>query len=912
MFKILLDEFVIDVDVTEADVFNLNGRSYTASSLKQACDDAQKLVELGLLTIYDNHPDAVYDSNGEPVGFNHRQNEPLGRVKNLLFDKTTGKVIAKAVVFDTEQGRRIQEIVRAGKQVSVSLRALSSGCTQTTNGQVCDIERIDGFDVVENPALPSAAITGYLITDSSELSNKSCSCHKQPPTTINDGKTMNTDLVELLKQAGAPDNVLALINAYMLGQQEDEVENETEDQIEPDAEEPQQNDAVYDEVIRKVEQHNVELSKEVLEKLSLLEVDLKFRQEREAIRDAVSSVVESAQVGDLTFSSLPISKVEALAKDILSNSSVKTKDDALDRLHMGIKLLLDADLQRRAVNLPNTQPMGRTVENVREGESWREHYDKAMAVLLDYRNRQDRREGARIEEYKKINSSLRDKATNWFLQEEGGSKSLFSWDRAQRQAVTDGRVITDFVIGEGVNANDLRNQPLLSLMFIDVLYQRLSAIQYTQQLGPSDGIGGEFKIPSKAYATPVGTNFGYNSSRYISGSDPIPQASIKSYFQSFWAEQRGTAFAISQELDRQLRKGIFGLDATAMLIEETTKDLARVIDTDILREMHLTCDEFQSIAVANEVSQAGDLIAAGTNTVSYLDGGESVTVTYGPAITNIVKIRQLDGDKRQRPIVKPRNIKSYDASGTKVGITINPITCVVNGATLVRGELNPLGNIEPINTGDTPTYAVDYERGLLIFTAGAGVAAGTLPTISYSYATNYVNFNLSPGIVLPEDYYNKLINLVMQTAGVMSSSPRYVIPDVLLNPRAIGQGAIGIASIFHKRKSPNWIALNAGFAFQDTLGEMSGIAMMMSNGTFFAGDRRSILMRNEMTGFGVQMPAEIKGPHPVFASNQLLTAATQFAVISSDVIGTPVPKDVNNVTVNHPGKTIRYYGNLSV
>jgi hypothetical protein len=81
----------------------------------------------------------------------------------------------------------------------------------------------------------------------------------------------------------------------------------------------------------------------------------------------------------------------------------------------------------------------------------------------------------------------------------------------------------------------------------------------------------------------------------------------------------------------------------------------------------------------------------------------------------------------------------------------------------------------------------------------------------------------------------------------------------------------------------------------------------------FAGDRRAILFKRYMTGYGVQIPAALDGPYPnVYAPSGggivQLTPGQQWALKTRDAVGTPLPLNSSGAIMQHPGITIRFLG----
>lgn len=1172
----LLDRIMVDILITEADILNLNNRSYTKESLQKAVTDAQLYARLGLLTVYEEHPNPVFDQAGEVAGYDNYERVPVGRFTKIWM--VDNRVYGTAYLFNTEAGKKYEQRIRNKEKINVSLRALG-GCKLLANGKkICNVDRIEGCDIVKNPALPSASVINYrevvqpaeLITDSVCTATQ-CNCdnkcksyitniYQSPELTgerkMNIAETIRallkegqlgditdsmSELVTLLQRSGANEQVLNNFQAYLLGQEsvqlspvgmgtgptppteqelllappptetatpdmmtepvqsaggpnpavpaapmagrpvgagapavpapvapapgggsleqqlqqliamfsqflklemaekaaesrkemmppagEGEGENpaaegekppmppenkgatpeapsensppenkeppgdfppkkedsggfppkkepaqdmmkeesppEKEEQLTPEGEstlqaepveaieekkarqcslqtntntEPENitddkkekrimeiNDALLAKLVAALEGMSAQQSAPSVPAPTVLSDDLaelvqenKVRKVKDQIRARLNSVVATGKVKNVDLSIISSEKVSALVDKVVNTA--QSPDEAENQLEFAASTLADMLLIEKQNTLKKqlgNGPKGRSVaiEFISDADdnAWKPYNDKLEKAINDNRKRFFPGQIEEINAHAEVNKDF----VNDLLDEHDrvNAELYRQWTAEQKTAVRDG-AITDaaLVIGN----SDMRNMPIISRNIIKQLFQRLVALQYVQALGPSKAIGSpgpgggpfgsEFKIPSVVYVPPT-----HNKKGYVGPTEAIPQASTAIRFQSFWAQLRAIGFAVSDQLVDQLKNGALQIDPVALMVDQVTQDMARRIDTHLLEEFQQTCDEYGAVAVTSEVSVGGNAVysAGGSAAITY----DGATVTYGSGVTFVVKA--LSGASGGRPIVLPRTIYTLDATGTEGSTVRNAISVTFAATTQVRGELDSNRQIVAINPGETPTYAVDFERGYFVFNAASGADGTLMPTLNYSYATNYVTFDLDlPSGVLAEDHYNGLLNLSLQTAANLDAAPRYQKADTLLFPSTVGIGAVGISGLFHKRKQPDWVALNAGFATTDALGKVGPLNLTTTNGEMFAGDRRAILFKRYMTGYGVQIPAALDGPYPnVYAPSGggivQLTPGQQWALKTRDAVGTPLPLNSSGAIMQHPGITIRFLG----
>ncbi len=140
----------------QADVINGNSRLYPKNVLGQAMNeyvDAYVKTNKALGEL--NHPPRPY---ADPKHASHI-------ITEMWMDDT--KVMAKALVLDTTNGKELKALIEGGWQVQASTRGLGipkviqeSARTKQSYSEIIKYKMTVGFDVVQDQSAPDATMTG--------------------------------------------------------------------------------------------------------------------------------------------------------------------------------------------------------------------------------------------------------------------------------------------------------------------------------------------------------------------------------------------------------------------------------------------------------------------------------------------------------------------------------------------------------------------------------------------------------------------------------------------------------------------------------------------------------------------------------------------------------------------------------
>jgi hypothetical protein len=240
--------------------------------------------------------------------------------------------------------------------------------------------------------------------------------------------------------------------------------------------------------------------------------------------------------------------------------------------------------------------------------------------------------------------------------------------------------------------------------------------------------------------------------------------------------------------------------------------------------------------------------------------------------------------------------------------TVNPISI----AGMIQGYLDDAGQVQNYAGGGTAVYAIDYENGVFVFTAGASLAGsgGVVTTattlVSYTYATNYDDFNVSllavsNGLTV-EEQLNSLLGQIDKTSALMGSAPRFSAPDLCLGSLTAST-FITRAPIFAPLFAPAGTAL---YPTPDCYAQRNGVYMARHNTPWIGGDRRLLLTKRGSTKYAVDTPFQIEGPLQAYDQATAAPVGAKYWIgQENSVIATPQVTNKAGTVLNPKSRTIR-------
>lgn len=477
------------------------------------------------------------------------------------------------------------------------------------------------------------------------------------------------------------------------------------------------------------------------------------------------------------------------------------------------------------------------------------------------------------------------------------------------------------------------------------------------------GIGRVFKVLSETYVNPTGYGSSYgsfNNGLATPENVGIPEGTTAYYWDTFFPSWKKNATSETIEALRSIGNGPINLSLTARLLYHCGAYKSRTVDQLLANEIPNTALEYAAVAVASETYTSGNhgltnqtvFNTANVTTVNLNPAHPASTApTYGtddyvtyptpgvnPGVGGqapIAAMRVLGGtavgqnaapyfgggstsgvnSTAKTPIVPPRPTLGLSNAGADQAGTLNPIAMTAPGS-MILGSLGPDGYIYPspvnIANNQTPTFAVDYGNGTIVFASGvtgsAGVIAQTV-TIQYSYGTNYDIFPLVPGMnglanfatgETPDQFNNRLLALIDFSAAQMASWPRFCAPDLLLMNAMVSPNITNAAN-FWKFQSPKDTDL---YPDEEFFASRNGVNFARLNTPWWPGSGSMTLTRRYSTKYAMDTVWELRGPNVKYDSAGNYIAGEGYFGGENSCICTPQVKDGNGSIVNPVGRQI--------
>ena len=246
----------------------------------------------------------------------------------------------------------------------------------------------------------------------------------------------------------------------------------------------------------------------------------------------------------------------------------------------------------------------------------------------------------------------------------------------------------------------------------------------------------------------------------------IPRASVQQRMDTAYVNAMKLSMKIGNEVMHFSQSSLIDWDAYARTVASNSRLMQDLVARRIANELQRSADAYSATAVS------------ATDISAQLTGSNSLIKTAN------------------WPVVRPLQIR--DLQGSAIGSAQNPITVIVNGATL--SEYDGSGKQA------TGTYwrLENANLGFIRLVTQAGVAAtptaSTTCTMAYSYATNVSKFDLKlPASTTLEDHLNGALRVIGARKAVMNAD-RYLLPnyslmspvlnDILTNARQFSESGM--------------------------------------------------------------------------------------------------------------------------
>ena len=676
---------------------------------------------------------------------------------------------------------------------------------------------------------------------------------------------------------------------------------------------------------------------------------------KEEVKAAVDALKDDERLKKLTEEQRNhvIDRVNQLATDAASVAGLV--DGELESMS---KLLAPERLAKMGFVKGNTvdDPANSNARVTRSAQPWMDGVDKILAAADDHcrsTSHEINPDDPDVQKRRAHNRKFADKVVEAIAVSRAGCDSVEEWFTKLDAHSQGGDVAMADTLqrlaSDATTTAQLWNQPTIYNAFIIQSFQDMQALDFVQGLPPGmsqagesgwqpspNGYGAVLRIPVEYYTAPTG--YGAQSGTYDAmlatpEGQGIDEGSVNTVWLSYAPYWKRIAASMSRDTIRAMGNGPANYSVVGRSLFHIAYDKSRRVDKGLLDEMLAISDEYGApTATAESPSLA--------NQSSYLVGG-SVQVNLNPAKTAVTAIAATDpfaayganvvaaircktrGNGTSSPymgtangsdpIVRPRVQVDLNAAGQLTSTTKNPFTVGGAGAQ-VMGYLDVNNQIQQIPGAASPTFAVDWENGVVVFNAagytaagwgnGAGVLTGGTATLTYAYATNFDNFIISnptlPTGVTVEQYLNGLIGQFDVSAATMGKGSRYTKPNLAIMS-LMASTNITRATLFYQLNSPKGTEL---FPTPEYFGGRTGINMARINAPWNGLDRRILLTRKGSTKYGLDTPFELRGPYPGYDANGKIIAKEIYYGEENSVICTPQVQDQSGNVLNPVGRTI--------
>jgi hypothetical protein len=850
----------------------INKRVYPMTLVRPAIASLRPKTKSGMIFSETPHPAAIRDSAGKVVGFRSNPEKRISRVVNVeVNDK--GEVWTEHEFLDSTLATSVYDafVNRSGKY-GISQRAIGELEQQAVAGgsyPVAKTLEIHTYDFVENPALGETVSRFEVLLD---------------------------DALGAIAPATQPPTSAPTAASHQEVRQMDENQN-TPATLTPAPAQPVPVAATL----------STEQAEAIQEAMAILKAD-KAAKAAEVTRKAVKSVVATEAPNYFTgipeqFQARIIAKAEAAPTAEAAIAILSDETDAISTMNALAKLnAMGVPAAAQGVTTP-TAGSPRVDVQVTANPTPHLEIAKRFGEASDRYNAMKRNiipdAGLRAHNKPFVDALIAD------FEQASAGRGVSLVDAAD--ALLDSSVTAGLdALLDSTTTGSVWNQPSIVTAILMQKYQDLEMMTFCGGIGksgfaqgPINGeIGSVLRVPTEIYGSPSGSLDlpGFDSSLFVAEDAGIPESTIQTAWQTYAPDWRKIACEVTQEAQQALKNGPLNYDVLARLTSNMIQDMQRRIDRALAEEMLGVADEYAAVATS-ETTAAGNLIAN--------SGG---ALLYGNTVTWYAKLIGAGsaGTPLLNPVVRRRKVTALSGAGVLSSTIINQVG-VTGGlpTTQVEGYLDKTGQIVAIpGVVGAVTYAVDYVNGRVCFNAASNIDATHLPTIAYTYATNFDVWNTTvPNGITNAQWYNTLIERVDRTAALMSSAPRYNRPNLVLGTYN-AMVPVENAGVFYEQASPMGTTLIP--ATRGRVVERGGLGYAKHNTPWSAGDSCFLVTQLGATRYGVDTPLGFEGPFPSYDSSGKLKSNKKVMGTENSVICTPQPTDQSGNTLNPVARKIYF------
>jgi hypothetical protein len=939
---------VVKVLVIPAGAVSRNNRVYTEESKKKWVAEIQSRLDQGIqVPNFLSHPDMLSAEFG--AAFDYRQNPVVSETVSIWYDN--GDVWSTARFLPTAEGRRLARAAGAGDKPAVSLRAAAS-CSGPNQTGVCELGTGDGWDWLQSDEMPGFAGAGLAAIIESK---PACACQQhtaaegldipaspgkvEPPRI---GDSMNKALLEALFRQGMPwatakETLIAAgvtmsdIPAYETAFVEMCGPDKKKDEEAPGGKGAMesaghQNRPIIIQLAAPPAPVPVQPATPVVATMENFPPEIqrlvesqRLNANREAIADYVRTVLAKPVFESFTLtdhSKFPPGDIIKLA-DHIASQGCTTEAEANGMIRMGLKAVAENAEQRKA-QAAAPSPSGHIGPSVEVGcdKSYMEYVDKVCEAASDYR-RQNLPEQYVLEKEFKASSKAGVEATLEVYHRTKG-RELAEQARYQRTRAHNDRAIESTqLIGDG----DFLNRDIVLTAINTQMWWQMMSARLTSQPGPASmkldapsNLGRFVSIQSQIYK---GGNDG-NPNFFVRPQDPLPEVKSETAWQQYMARYQGLAFRIADEDIKFLTKGPLNIDVAGRMSAEASAALARRNDKRVHEHMLTKSDAYRGLAVVSETT------ASGSATHYTYSAGGGITYqgkTYGANVCGAVWLRRgaaTNATVALGPVVRPEEVWT-NWTGTPQSSVLNPIVIDdINSIAQVMGYLDDDNQIQPLYSGESPTFALDPDRGVVVFkiaaTSGFDGQAGNMPVMDYVTVRNVTRYDQSLGSATRGERADELIAAIADLATEIKKY-RYTYPDFCLFPELIGGKLVPHAEAFKPLERLEWAMLNTGFGPEIALGMVSSVNLLKTETPLPGAELRALMGQMGYTMFVPIEPLSLEGPvtgaitqTESGTAKMRLTSERLWSLREINLLATPTVIDQDNLIYNFPSTSFFFTG----